>query len=106
VEQDAQKSDAELTNKNLLLAENAEIDTKPQLEIYADDVKCSHGTTVGKIDPDQLYYCRARGITQQQAIKLLCIGFADQVISNIDDPAVYNSVHRQISNVLTSGEDV
>lgn len=106
VEQDAQKSDAELTNKNLLLAENAEIDTKPQLEIYADDVKCSHGTTVGKIDPDQLYYCRARGISQQQAIKLLCIGFADQVISNIDDPAVYNSVHRQISNVLTSGEDV
>ena len=100
VEQDAQKSDAQLSNKNLLLSENAEVDTKPQLEIYADDVKCSHGTTVGKLDPNQLFYCRARGIEESQAIQLLSIGFAEQVLNAIDDESVKQAVHQQIAKVL------
>ena len=100
VEQDAQKTAAELSNKNLLLCEQAEIDTKPQLEIYADDVKCSHGTTVGRIDPNQLFYCRARGLDEATAIALLSIGFADQVINDIDDDDVRQQVHAQVMTIL------
>jgi Fe-S cluster assembly protein SufD len=100
VEQDAQKTSAELSNNNLLLSEQAEIDTKPQLEIYADDVKCSHGTTVGRLDPNQLFYCRARGLDEAQAIGLLSLGFAEQVISELEDTAVRQHVHEQITRVL------
>ncbi len=83
VARDAQKSDAELTNDNLLLTRNAEVDTKPQLEIYADDVKASHGTTVGQLEPEQIFYLRARGVPQQRAVHLLCEGFAAEIIEHI-----------------------
>ncbi len=96
----AQKTDAQLTNKNLLLVENAEVDTKPQLEIYADDVKCSHGTTVGRIDPNQLFYLRSRGIAQQAARKMLCLGFADQILSAIDDQKLYQFIQSEIARAL------
>jgi Fe-S cluster assembly protein SufD len=76
----AGKSDAHLHNANLLLSRNAEVDTKPQLEIYADDVKCSHGTTVGQLDPAQLFYLRSRGIAAAEARHLLCLGFAGEII--------------------------
>ena len=62
VHKDAQKTDAKQTNRNLLLSDNARIDTKPQLEIYADDVKCTHGATIGQIEEEQLFYLRSRGI--------------------------------------------
>jgi len=100
VEKDAQKTDAQLSNSNLLLSQNGEVDTKPQLEIHADDVKCSHGTTVGKIDPGQLFYLRSRGIREQQARKMICLGFAEQVLSHIDDAAVHDFVHAQIAELL------
>ena len=61
----ALKTDGQMTNNNLLLGRKAEIDTKPQLEIYADDVKCSHGATVGRIDEEQLFYLRTRGIAEK-----------------------------------------
>jgi Fe-S cluster assembly protein SufD len=76
----AGKSDAHLHNANLLLSRNAEVDTKPQLEIYADDVKCSHGTTVGQLDPAQLFYLRSRGIDAVAARRLLCLGFAGEIL--------------------------
>ncbi len=100
VAKDAQKTDAQLSNKNLLLVEDAEVNTKPQLEIYADDVKCSHGTTVGKVNPDQLFYLRARGIDEQQAYRMLCLGFADQVLSGIEDQAVKGYVHKLFARLL------
>jgi Fe-S cluster assembly protein SufD len=96
VEKDAQKTDAQLSNKNLVMADDAEIDTKPQLEIYADDVKCSHGTTVGKLDQNQLFYLRSRGINENDATRMLCLGFADQLISNIDDQALHDFIHQHI----------
>src|SRR5262245_64335878 len=68
----AQKSYARQTNKNLVLSENAVINTKPQLEIHADDVKCSHGSTVGQLDPNALFYLRSRGIDSAEAQTLLC----------------------------------
>ena len=80
VEKDAQKTDAALNNANLLLSRNAEVDTKPQLEIWADDVKCSHGAAVGQLDPTQLFYLRARGIPEEQAREMLCLGFAQEVL--------------------------
>ncbi len=83
VAKDAQKSDAELTNDNLLLTRNAEVDTKPQLEIYADDVKASHGTTVGQLEPDQIFYLQARGIARSRAVRMLCEGFAAEIIERI-----------------------
>jgi Fe-S cluster assembly protein SufD len=80
VAKDAQQTDAAMSNRNLMLSENAEIDTKPQLEIYADDVKCSHGTTVGQIEPEMLFYLRSRGIAEGLARRMLCLGFAGEII--------------------------
>ena len=83
VHKDAQKSDARQTNKNLVLSENAVINTKPQLEIHADDVKCSHGSTVGQLDRDALFYLRSRGIDSAEAPSLLCYAFASEVVSKV-----------------------
>lgn len=79
----AQKTDAMQTNKNLLLSSEARVDTKPQLEILADDVKCAHGAAVGQIDEDELFYLEARGIHTELARNLLTYGFAEEVIGKI-----------------------
>lgn len=76
VHEDAQKTDAKQTNRNLLLSDDAQIDSEPQLEIYADDVKCTHGATIGQLDEDALFYLRARGISEEMARTLLLFGFA------------------------------
>ncbi|MFC0401942.1 Fe-S cluster assembly protein SufD [Paraburkholderia rhizosphaerae] len=83
VRQDAQKTDADQANHNLLLSRSAEIDTKPQLEIFADDVRCTHGTTVGQLDETQLFYLRARGIDERAARALLTFAFARDVIDRV-----------------------
>jgi len=83
VAQDAQKTDAALSNKNLLLSRSAEVDTKPQLEIHADDVKCSHGTTVGQLEPEMLFYLRSRGLSEPLARRMLCLGFAEEIVDAI-----------------------
>jgi len=92
VAKDAQQSDAELSNRNLLLAPSAEVDTKPQLEIYADDVKCSHGTTVGQIEPEMLFYLRSRGIAEGLARRMLCLGFAGEIIDALGSAAIVEHV--------------
>ncbi|MFQ5682075.1 MAG: Fe-S cluster assembly protein SufD [Candidatus Binatia bacterium] len=79
----AQHTDAKQTNKNLLLSEGASIDTKPQLEIYADDVKCTHGSTIGRLDEDALFYLRARGLSVAAARNLLTYAFAGELIGKI-----------------------
>lgn len=79
----AQKSDAKQTNKNLLLSENAVINTKPQLEIHADDVKCTHGSTIGQLDPDAIFYLRSRGLDLESARSLLTYAFASEMIGQI-----------------------
>lgn len=81
---DAQKTDAQQSNNNLLLSRDAEIDTKPELEIYADDVKCSHGATVGQLDEQSLYYLRSRGIGERQARGLLTYGFAREILERVE----------------------
>jgi len=77
----AQKTDAHQSNRNLLLSEGAEVDTKPQLEIYADDVKCTHGATVGALDDDQVFYLRSRGLDERSARNMLTLAFADEIVS-------------------------
>ena len=83
VRKDAQKTDSKQSNKNLLLSEKAIIDTKPALEIYADDVKCTHGATIGQIDPEAIFYLRSRGIGRQEARDLLTYAFANDVLGRI-----------------------
>lgn len=83
VHQDAQKTDAKQTNKTLLLSEDAVINTKPQLEIYADDVKCTHGATIGQLDDEAIFYMRARGLGLDEARHLLTFAFANDIISRI-----------------------
>ena len=84
VHEKAQKTDAQQSNQNLLLSEHAVIDTKPELEIYADDVKCSHGATVGQLEEDMLFYLQSRGIEEENARKILIYSFIDEIISRIN----------------------
>jgi Fe-S cluster assembly protein SufD len=96
VRPDAQKTDAKQTNKVLLLSDGATINTKPQLEILADDVKCTHGATVGQLDADQLFYLRARGIEKEQARRLLTFAFANDIVSRIALPGIREELERLI----------
>ena len=88
VRPDAQKSDAQQVNRNLLLSPRAAADTKPELEILADDVKCSHGATVGDLDEEALFYLRSRGITADDARRLLIEAFATDALDRVEDLAV------------------
>ena len=83
VRKEAQKTDARQSNKNLMLSSDAEIDSKPQLEILADDVRCSHGTTIGQLEEDELFYLRSRGLNRKLARKLLVHGFAGEILDGI-----------------------
>lgn len=85
---DAQKTNAELSNRNLLLSRHAEINTKPELEIYADDVKCAHGATVGQLDPEALFYLRSRGTPLASARSLLSYGFINEVLLAMPDETI------------------
>jgi Fe-S cluster assembly protein SufD len=100
VREGAQKTDALQTNKNLLLSPQARIDTKPQLEIYADDVKCAHGAAVGQIDQDELFYLETRGINPALAKSLLTYGFAEEVIGKIGLESIRNQLDEAVMNQL------
>jgi Fe-S cluster assembly protein SufD len=80
---DAQKTDAQLHNKNMLLSKQGEVDTKPELEIYADDVKCAHGATIGELDPREIYYLESRGIDRRQAETMLSLAFINEIIEQL-----------------------
>jgi len=86
VRKDAQKTDSKQTNKNLVLSDDAVIDTKPELQIHADDVRCTHGATIGQLDAESLFYLQSRGIGKQQARSLLTYAFAQDVIDRIQVP--------------------
>lgn len=92
VQPNAQRSDAEQTNRNLLLSDNAEVDTRPQLEIWADDVKCSHGATVGQLDVDQIFYLRSRGVDDASARALLTYGFAAEMAERVSFAALRDRI--------------
>jgi Fe-S cluster assembly protein SufD len=94
VRQDAQKTDSKQTNKNLVLSDDAVIDTKPELQIWADDVRCTHGATIGQLDAESLFYLQSRGIGKQQARSLLTYAFAQDIVDRIKIPALKDSLER------------
>ena len=100
VRPDAQKIDAFQSNNNLLLSENATIDSKPQLEIYADDVKCSHGCTIGQLDDDALFYMRSRGIREKEAKAVLTYAFASEAVNNFTIDEVKELAQKLIAEKL------
>ena len=101
VRKDAQKTNAYQSNKNILIGENASANTKPQLEILADDVKCSHGCTIGKLDEDALFYLRARGISEQKAKAILLHAFAIDILDQIKHEAIRAYADRIVSERLS-----
>ena len=103
VHPDAQKTEAHQTNRNLLLSRNAEIDTKPQLEIHADDVKCSHGATIGQLDEQMLFYMRSRGIAESAARGMLTYGFARDVVDRITIPGLREPIGAVVLGHLPGG---
>ncbi len=100
VHRNAQKIDATQSSDNLLLSDRGEIDTKPELEIYADDVKCSHGATVGQLDEDQLFYLRSRGVDAETARGLLTFAFANDILRRLGMAKLRERVTRRVLNRL------
>ncbi|ATA23654.1 FeS cluster assembly protein SufD [Brenneria goodwinii] len=104
VSPDALKTDGQMTNNNLLLGRLAEVDTKPQLEIYADDVKCSHGATIGRIDEEQLFYLRSRGIGQHDAQQMIIFAFAAELTEAIADESLRDVILQRIAQRLPNAQ--
>ena len=100
VAQDAQRTEAYQENHNILLTDGAKVDTKPQLEIYADDVKCSHGATIGRLNEEEQFYMRSRGITLEDAKVLQMISFIAPVLENIKDEAEREAVAQQFEDAV------
>lgn len=94
VREEAQKTDAKQTNKNLILSEGATVDTKPQLEIFANDVKCTHGATIGQLDDESIFYLRSRGVGLDEARTMLIYAFAGEVVERVGAAAVRDRVDR------------
>ncbi|MGI9499943.1 MAG: Fe-S cluster assembly protein SufD [Geminicoccaceae bacterium] len=104
VHQAAQQTNAYQTNNNLLLSPDAEINTKPELEIYADDVKCSHGATAGELDERELFYLRSRGLDPETARTMLTFAFADEVLERFANPHLLYQAKREILRWLPGGD--
>jgi Fe-S cluster assembly protein SufD len=96
VRKDAQKINAFQSNGNVLLSDNATINSKPELEIYADDVKCSHGSTTGQLDEEAVFYLRARGISEKSARALMVAAFIGEVLAKIENEAVRDFVDQKL----------
>jgi Fe-S cluster assembly protein SufD len=103
VHKDAQKTDAKQTNRNLLLSEDAQIDTKPQLEIYADDVKCTHGATIGQVNEEAIFYLRSRGIAKDAARALLLFAFAEESLQRMKVEPIRRHLEGLVSGWLPQG---
>jgi Fe-S cluster assembly protein SufD len=105
VAKDAQKADGHQLNKTILLSDRAEIDTKPELEIYADDVKCSHGAAAGELDEDALFYLRARGIDQADARRMLVEAFIGDALEHIADASVRSAFERRVGEWMAASAE-
>jgi Fe-S cluster assembly protein SufD len=102
VRENAHGTDAQQSNKNLLLSNDARVDTKPQLEIFNDDVKCSHGATVGQLEDEELFYLLTRGLPENLARNLLTYGFAEEIINKIDVDSIKNELDSAVLNRLAT----
>ena len=100
VRQSAQKTDSIQSDKNLLLSPNAEVDSKPSLYIYADDVKCAHGATAGNIDSETIFYMLSRGIDIEAASKMILYSFAGEIIETIEIEELRDKIETRFLNAL------
>ena len=100
VDKDAQKTNAFQSNNNILVSDKATINTKPQLEIFADDVKCSHGCTIGQLDENAMFYLRTRGIPEKEAKALLMYAFSNNVLRSVKIPELKQRINKLIANKL------
>ena len=103
VHENAQKTDAIQNNENLLLSDDAVIHTKPELEIYADDVKCTHGATIGQIDEDAVFYLRCRGIDKKEARKIMIKAYVGEIIEGVENSVVRNMLEKEVMTCLSAG---
>ncbi|MGO9894766.1 MAG: SufD family Fe-S cluster assembly protein, partial [Bryobacteraceae bacterium] len=94
VRQDAQKTDSKQTNKNLVLSDNSVVNTKPELQIWADDVRCTHGATIGQLDAEALFYLQSRGIGRREARSLLTYAFAEDIVDRIKVESLRDSLEK------------
>lgn len=101
IHRDAQKTLGAMSNKNLLLSSGAEINSKPELEIYADDVKCAHGTTIGQLEEEEVYYLQTRGITEQQARQMLTLGFVLELVRATPIETIAEAWEQKLSALLS-----
>ena len=106
VHKGAQKTDAKQTNRNLLLSDDALVNTNPQLEIFADDVKCTHGSTVGQLDDDAVFYLRSRGIGAEAAKSLLTYAFASDLVERAKVPALARELREFLFDWIPQGDVV
>ncbi len=100
IEKDAQRSNAYQRNENLVMNEGVKVDSKPELEILANDVRCTHGATIGKIDIEQIFYLQSRGLTKKQAEGLIIAGFLEGVVGRIEDKVLQQVVRDKIAESL------
>ena len=100
IEKGAQKSNAYQKNQNLLLSDKAWAESKPYLEILANDVRCTHGATIGQIDREQLYYLSTRGLTEKEASKLLITGFCQDILDRLPDEKLKASLMKKIETKI------
>ena len=101
----AQKTDAKQSNQNLLLSDDAGVNTDPQLEIYADDVKCTHGATIGRMDEEALFYLRSRGIEAGQARDLMIHAFAGEVLDQVSIDPLREILQQMFAERLSGGRE-
>ena len=106
VRENAHGTDAQQSNKNLLLSNDARVDTKPQLEIFNDDVKCSHGATVGQLEEEELFYLLTRGLPEILARNLLTYGFAEEIINKIGIESIKKQLDEAVLNRLNTSLEV
>ncbi len=103
---DAQKTLAELSNRNLLTSNKAEIDTKPELEIYADDVKCAHGATISQLDKTAMYYLQSRGVSEQQARVMLSFGFINELLQEIHQAPIQEYLREHLTKLFAESSSL
>lgn len=102
IEKDAQKSNAYQRNENLILSPNAHVDTKPELEIEANDVRCTHGATIGRINEEQIFYLESRGLAKNAARQLVIQGFLGEIVDKIEDKEIREIIEKKIDYCLTA----
>ena len=100
IHQDAQKTFAEMSNRNLLTSPTAEINTKPELEIYADDVRCGHGATIAQLDETSIFYLQSRGVTREEAIRMLSFGFINELLNEVPEQAIQDYLRPRLTTLF------